>query len=184
MFRQLLPAAALLIPLTLGCESGGSKSAAPKASAALSGKQAADVSPSAQSAIPTGVERRYDHVYSYVDEVRSELSDGKAALINHVMRLSKDEEIIFWPIYNEYEDELFALGDQRIDLLGRFVKTQTDQSFDNAAAKSLTDDWFKIEADRLALVRKYHDRIAKELSPVHAAQFAQVEHRVETVIDL
>jgi hypothetical protein len=188
MFRQLIPAAtaaALLIPLALGCESAGSKSAAPTASpAALSEKQAAAVSPSAQSAIPTGVDRRYDPVYSYVDEVRSELSDGKAALINQVMRLSRDEGIIFWPIYNEYEDELFTLGDQRVELMRKLVKSQTDQSLDNATARSLSNDWFKFESQRLELVRKYHERIAKELSPLHAAQFAQVEHRVATVIDL
>lgn len=184
MFRQLVPAVALLIPLALGCESAGSKTppAAPAnaAPAVFAEKSAAATA----SPIPTGVDRRYDPVYSYVDEVRSELSDGKAALINRVMRLSKDEGIIFWPIYNEYEDELFDLGDQRVELLGKFVKTQTDQTLDNAAARSLSNDWFKYETQRLELVKKYHERISKELSPLHAAQFAQVEHRVQIVIDL
>src|SRR3954447_11689876 len=107
MLRQLLPAAALLIPLALGCESANEKTApAPAAGAAAPAafsekSAAAAASPAAKSAIPKGVDRRYDPVSSYVDEVRSELSDGKAALINSVMRLSKDEGTIFWPIYNE-----------------------------------------------------------------------------------
>src|SRR4051812_29676770 len=120
-------APAFLILLTLGCESGATGPApAPAAggtvAAALPAKAVSSASPSTPGAIPTGVDRRYDPVYSYVDEVRSELSDGKAELINRVMRLSKDEGIIFWPIYNEYEDELFALGDQRVELLRKFVK--------------------------------------------------------------
>ena len=183
MFRQLL-AAALLIPVSFACESGGAGNASANVASPAALTEKTTVSPTSGSRIPTGVDRRYDPVYSYVDEVRADLSDGKASLINHVMRLTKDESIIFWPIYNEYEDELFALGDQRIDLLGRFVKAQSDQALNNTAARSLSDDWFKFETQRLELVRKYHDRIGKELSPLHAAQFTQVEHRVATVIDL
>jgi hypothetical protein len=48
----------------------------------------------------------------------------------------------------------------------------------------LARDWFDVESQRLALLRKYHDKIAAALSPVRAVQFTQIEHRMGTVVDL
>src|SRR5688500_10829579 len=98
MFRKHIPAAAalplLLIPLALGCETGGgnaksaSNSSAVPASVSAKPAAAKPAAGSAQGAIPAGSARLADPVYGYVDEVRSELSDGKVALINRVMRLT------------------------------------------------------------------------------------------------
>jgi hypothetical protein len=139
---------------------------------------------SAAGGVPAGADRRADRVYSYVDDVRADLSDGKASLINQVMRLNKEESAIFWPVYHDYEEELFALGDQRVELLRGFAKAQLDGGMSDATATTLADDWFRFETQRLGLIRKYHQQISKELSPLRAAQFTQVEHRVGTVVDL
>ena len=42
----------------------------------------------------------------------------------------------------------------------------------------------KQETDRLGLLKKYHELIANKLSLLYAIQFLQIEHRVNTVIDL
>jgi hypothetical protein len=55
---------------------------------------------------------------------------------------------------------------------------------DDGRATAMADQWFDFEARRLELLRKYHNRIAAELSPVRAAQFTQIENRVGTVVDL
>ena len=168
----LLIVTVLTIPISSGCESDGTKSSAKSAQPAAAAKT---LSPEA---------RRNDVVYAYVDAIRADLSDGKAELINQVMRLSREESARFWPIYHDYEDELFALGDQRVEMTRKFVTAQTAQSLDDARAGELANEWFDFEEKRLELLRKYHKRIAAELSPLRAAQFTQVEHRVGTVIDL
>ena len=128
--------------------------------------------------------RAADPVYAYVDEVRDDLSDGKARVINNVMRLTSEESAKFWPIYRDYEEELFALGDQRVELTRKLVTAQAGRTLDDATAASLTDQWFDFETKRLELMRKYQKQIASELSPLRAAQFTQIENRVGTVIDL
>ena len=110
--------------------------------------------------------------------------DGKTELINPVMRLSRDESAMFWPIYHDYERELFALGDERVEFTRKFVRAQVTDSLDDAQAKTLADDWFRLESRRLKRLRKYHQQIATELSPVRAAQFPQIEHRVGVVTGL
>ena len=125
-----------------------------------------------------------DPVRDYVASLRSELSNGKAGLINEVMKLSVKEAKIFWPIYYEYEKELFELGDRRLEMIEQFVVAQNSKALDDEQAKIMSADWFQLQADRLDLFRKYHTVISKDLSEVHAAQFIQIEHRVNTMIDI
>ena len=121
---------------------------------------------------------------AYVGAMRADLSEGKVQLINGVMKLSVDEGKIFWPIYEEYESELFELGDQRVELIRKFAAAQRLGKLSDQEASTLADGYFQFESQRLDMLKKYHGIISKELSPVRAAQFSQVEHRVGTVVDL
>ena len=134
---------------------------------------------------PVAPEKRQgDIVYAYMDSVRSGLSDGKVQIINRVMRLTPEESKVFWPIYHDYEDELFSLGDRRVELTRMFVDAQAAGRLDDAKATTITDGWFEYESQRLALLQKYQKQIAKELSPIRAAQFTPIEHRVGSAIDV
>jgi hypothetical protein len=121
---------------------------------------------------------------AYIGAMRADLSAGKVGIINGVMGLSAEEAQVFWPLYREYESELFDMGDKRIDLIRRFAAAQTRGQLLDAAASELGDSYFALEQEQLDLRRKYHDIIAEELSPTRAAQFTQIEHRVATIVDL
>jgi hypothetical protein len=121
---------------------------------------------------------------AYVGSMRADLSQGKIQVINTVMNFSGEEAKTFWPIYEDYESELFNLGDQRIELIRRFGAAQRSGKMEASQASELGDGYFKFEEQRLELLKKYHGMISKELSPVRAAQFIQIEHRFGTIIDL
>jgi len=140
--------------------------------------------PAPHAALTPQEARDNDLVHLYVDDIRADLSDGKTEIINQVMKLTDEEDKVFWPIYDDYEQELFALGDKRLDLMGQFVTAQNNHTLSDAQAAELTASYFQFEQDRLDLVKKYNAILSKELSPIRAAQFAQIEHRISTVIDL
>ncbi len=123
-------------------------------------------------------------VQAYIQTMRDDLSRGKVGIINGVMQLNRDEAKVFWPIYQEYEAALFDLGDQRVDAIRDFASEQHNGTLDDNAASRLARAYFAFEHERLKLLETTHQRIAEQLSPVHAAQFTQIEHRVGTVIDL
>ena len=125
-----------------------------------------------------------DKVYNYIDAVRNDLVDGKIGLILGVMELSDEEAEVFWPLYYDYEYELFDIGDRRVELIERFITAHQAKVLDDLEAKKMASEWFKQETDRLGLLKKYHELIANKLSVLHAIQFLQIEHRVNTVIDL
>lgn len=125
-----------------------------------------------------------DPVRDYIDAVRVELIDGKVGLISGVMKLSDEEAEVFWPIYYEYELELFEIGDRRVELIERFIAAHQAKVLNDLEAREMAEEWFKQGTDRLGLLKKYHELIANKLSQLHAIQFLQIEHRVNTVIDL
>ena len=125
-----------------------------------------------------------DPLHAYVDELRADLSDGKVHIINNVMELTTAEAKIFWPIYSDYETELFALGDQRVALMREFLHAEDTHTLDDKEAAKLADGYFQYETARLELLKKYYDIYAKALSPIRAAQFTQIENCVGNLVDV
>jgi hypothetical protein len=136
------------------------------------------------SASPTTRLPRDPVIDAYDGAMRADLSDGKIEIINSVMHLGDAEAKVFWPIYQDYESESFDLGDQRVELIRRFAAAQTSGKLEPRDATELADAYFRFQQQQLDLLKKYHGVITTELSPVRAAQFTQIEHRVGTVIDL
>jgi hypothetical protein len=185
--QSRLPAAlwlgcALTLMACAGDSSNAQSADTPGADKAVPASAGAKAQPAAKA--PAAAAASGEDVHRYIDSMRSELSSGKVRLITDVMQLNATESGKFWPIYQEYEQELFDLGDQRIEGMRAFVKAQQNGALDDKTAGNLADLYFAYEEGRLALLKKYYGLIAKELSPVRAAQFTQIEHRVGTATDL
>lgn len=132
----------------------------------------------------SGKSAQPDPVQDYVDALRADLSGGKVQVFSAVMKLDAAQASAFWPIYQDYETELFELGDRRMETIRQFVVAQHSGTLDEAQAGELASAFFSSESERLELLKKYHGILCSELSPLSAAQFVQVEHRIATVIDL
>lgn len=165
----------LICVLLSGCAADNGTAPTPAASAASAQapRAAAKARPNQSQAVDL-----------YVAAIRDDLSRGKVGIITDAMQLNADEAKIFWPIYQEYEAELFDLGDARVEGIRQFVSAELSGTLDNARASGLATAYFGYEGSRLELLKKYHGIIAEKLSPVRAAQFTQIEHRVGTVVDL
>ncbi len=125
-----------------------------------------------------------DRVQSYLGTMRTELREGKTDLINQVMKLSDAESEIFWDIFQEYEAEYFTLGDRRMKLEYELVERIRAGTLDSDAAGRLAASFLDLRDEQTGLLRRYHQRISSELSPIRGAQFLQIEHRTGTAVDL
>lgn len=124
------------------------------------------------------------NIREYIDLFRSDLSTTKVETIRQVMKLNPEESQVFWPIYREYESELFRLMDMRLDLIVQFVTDHMNGTFTNARAVDTATKFFKLKEGRIALWKKYYGKFDKALSPIRAAQFVQIEHQIALLIDL
>jgi len=117
-----------------------------------------------------------------IEILRSDLRTQKKAILTQALALSEAESDAFWPIYNEYEAEIIKVNDARVAIIkeyGANYNTMTD-----VVAKDLVKRSFKWQEDRTKLMKKYHGKFEKALTPVVAARWVQAEHAIDTMIDV
>jgi len=127
---------------------------------------------------------KLDNLQQMLAVFRSDLSASKVNTLNRVMKLTPAEAAKFWPIYQQYEKELMAVGDRRIALIKQFVTLSNEGKLNDANAATLSTEWLQGELDRLDLWKKYNKEIGAAVSPIRAAQFLQVEHQIALLVDI
>lgn len=123
-----------------------------------------------------------DSMDKYIELLRSDIRTAKTEIHTEALELQGAEGDKFWPIQREYETELAKLGDQRVALIKDYAANY--DSLTTNKAKELIQRAFKIESSRLSLLKKYTDKISKDVSPMVAARFAQVEAFINSLLDL
>ena len=131
-----------------------------------------------------GADARDANLRTYADLLRSDLRAQKAAVIAQMMQFTEEEDVKFWPIYRQYENELAQMAVGRAELIAEFVKSHQDGTFDNPRADDIASRWFKGQRARLDLMEKYHKKVKKTLTPIRAGQFLQIEHQLGIFIDM
>jgi len=119
---------------------------------------------------------------AYIELMRSDLRADKQAIVTAAMELTDAESQPFWPIYREYETERIALGDRTIELLRKYPGAVEGTAPDTV--RTLAADWFKLQEDRVKMMKKYYAKVEKEISPRVAVRWMQVEHRVWLLVQL
>ena len=114
--------------------------------------------------------------------LRADLRADKIEVLTVAMRLTEEEGRTFWPIFRDYDNELSAIQDRRVDLIKMYADKYRTLSDEGAA--EIAGDWFEIQHDLLKLKKKYYKRVEKALNSSIAARFIQVERQIELIIDV
>lgn len=117
-----------------------------------------------------------------LEMMRSDVRTDKMIAMGSALTLSAAEGETFWPIYRAYIQDLSLIGDRRVALIKKFGEeygSVTDES-----ATTMASDWFAMESDYTKLLKKTHAKVAKEISPIVAVQFVQVENALNMLLRL
>ena len=112
--------------------------------------------------------------------VRSDLRAEKQAIVTEAMDLSQEEGAAFWPLYKEYELELYKVWDERLAVLNDYA--QNYEILTNEKAKEIFIWNLGVEKKYLKLRKKYFNKISKAVSPIVAARFGQIENYLNMLI--
>jgi hypothetical protein len=116
-----------------------------------------------------------------MDIVRAAIRAEKKVLIAENMQLTESEAKAFWPVYDEYETALKAIGDRTVKLIENYA-TIYQVMTDDGAAKLLKES-MSIQSDRLKLQESYLPKFQKVLPAVKVARFYQIENKIRAVVD-
>jgi len=118
---------------------------------------------------------------NYSELVRSALKVEKKALIAEVMELNAAEGNVFWPVYNDYERELYAINTNYLALITDFAN-----NFENLSDKKATElltAASKIHVEKVQLEKTYIKKMLKILSPQKTVRFFQATNKINIMVD-
>ena len=98
----------------------------------------------------------------------------KRDIIAEFVELSEAQENEFWVLYDEYENKRKALGQERFDLLQRYVNDYGEVRPENAENFMKQAIPIRIKTDKLR--DTYYQKIKSRTDPVVAMQFYQIEN--------
>ncbi len=122
------------------------------------------------------------NVDDFVQLLKSNVQSDKVAIITQVMNFNDEQSGKFWPIYNEYSNELSKLADRRIANIKDFAANY--DSLTDQKANQLIKNSFDFQEDRLDLNKKYYKKFADAIGPIVAAKYLQLERQIQLIIDL
>lgn len=119
---------------------------------------------------------------SYIELMRSDVQTQKKAIITETMDFTEEEAAVFWPVYNDYANELRKISDEKIALIKDYTA-----NFDNITdekAKEIMDKSFSVEEKTTKLKKKYYKRLSKVLPATRATRFFQLENQLINLLNL
>jgi hypothetical protein len=102
-------------------------------------------------------------------------------LIDENLGLTAPEAKRFWPIYAEYERELFNLTERRRALIAEFGENYDTMS--DAMARKIMLDRIELEEERHRLRRRFLPRFEKVLPIKKVARYYQIESTIRAAVE-
>lgn len=105
---------------------------------------------------------------------------GKQELIADHMKFTEAESVIFWKIYDEYEISRKEIGKTRLANIKDYAENY--EKLSNKKATQLVKGSIANLNAFTKLQDKTFKKVSKELSPIRAAQFFQIETFLENLV--
>lgn len=109
-----------------------------------------------------------------------QVNTDKKTVYAQNLGLTEEESARFWPVYEEYEAKQKVIQDRFLANLNEFAAKYDTLSDADAAA--ILKEKMAIEKQGAALKQKYTAKIARVLPPVKALRYAQLETRVQLLL--
>ncbi|MFV1982846.1 MAG: hypothetical protein ACC657_04835 [Thiohalomonadales bacterium] len=127
-------------------------------------------------------EGTYGELKSALKDVRALYHADKAEIIIDELKMTKEENKAFWPVYNSYTTELKGVGDKMIKLISGYADNQKKMT--DKYADKMVNDYLDIQDAQLKIQEKYIPKFKKVLSIKKVARLYQIENKLNAVNDL
>jgi hypothetical protein len=117
-----------------------------------------------------------------VDLLRKDIRSKKKQLIAANLKLTEAEATKFWPIYDQYTQELISINDKKYDLIKQY--SQNWGSITDDQAMIWVRNWLDLDTAVTQLRSKYVPMVRGVLPGKKAASFFQLDRRISMMIDL
>jgi hypothetical protein len=116
-----------------------------------------------------------------VNELKKKLLfDKKKIIVMQNMEFTEDEGKFFWPVYNDFQKELFQVNERAAVLIIAYAsvyQTMTDEQ-----ATKIVKEYFDIQKSRTSILDSYMQELSKGLPAKKVFRYLQVENKLEAIV--
>jgi hypothetical protein len=113
--------------------------------------------------------------------VIEKLQADKRLLVAGNMELTETEAQAFWPVYDQYQHELFLLRARTLGLIKSYAQAY-NTTMDNDTARALMDEMLAIESLGLTLRQVYLPDFRRVLPDVKVVRYYQIENKLNAAL--
>jgi Spy/CpxP family protein refolding chaperone len=117
-----------------------------------------------------------------VNLLRKDIRSQKKQIIAANLNLTDQEAEKFWPVYDQYTNELVTINDKKYAALKQYAQNYSTLTDDQA--KDLTQQVIEVDQAVAQLREKYIPIFSKVVSGKKTALFFQLDHRLVLLIDI
>jgi len=121
-------------------------------------------------------EKPSDNMQVVVEKIRAD----KKLLVAENMQLTEAEAKAFWPVYKQYQDELFLLRTRTAKLIKDYADAY--ETMTNTTAKKLLNEYVAIESLGPKLRQAYLPKFRKALPEVKVVRYYQIENKIQAAL--
>jgi hypothetical protein len=114
--------------------------------------------------------------------LRDKIKADKKLLVATNMELTESEAKGFWPIYDEYQNDLQKINRRIVGLLESYAADFRDNSLTDDKAKKLIDEAVAIEVAEANLKSTYVPKLSKALPVKKVARYLQIENKIRALV--
>lgn len=120
----------------------------------------------------TAQDKSADNMRLLIEKIKAD----KKLLVAENMGLTEAEAKAFWPVYEQYQNELFLIRTRTAKLISDYADAY--EKLNNSTAKKLLEESMTIESLGLKLRQAYLPKFRKVLSEVKVARYYQIENKI------
>ena len=117
-----------------------------------------------------------------IEVARSVVAADRKAVVVAAMELTEKEGTGFWPLYDQYRNEMGKITDDLLKLVRDYAKLYP--TVPDEQAKEMLDTYTRLQRKQVDKRTEHLKNFARILPPAKALRFAQVETRLDLLYQL
>lgn len=126
--------------------------------------------------------RSQDKPANNLEIVHEKLKADKKLIVSKYMELTESEAKNFWPVYEDYQNDLQKINERLGALLKSYVADYRSKSLTDDKAKKLLDEWIALEQDDVKQRTAFIPKVMKALPAKKAARYLQIENEYRVLL--
>jgi hypothetical protein len=114
--------------------------------------------------------------------LRDKIKADKKVLVAANMQLTDSEAKAFWPIYDDYQNDLKKINERLGNAMLAYADAYKAGPISNPLAEKFLDEAIAIDDAEARLRRDYAVKLTKALPATQAARYLQIESKIRAAI--